>query len=220
MITKIFIIFLILVILSILYKCCFKNVCIFRKEHFQDKLNENEFIINIFPNLNKSKPNKYVVYKDDKSIIESDNDCIWHCNEGKKLSNIIKNNFNSEYDKIIIQPINGFTYDIYHKGNKEEKYIFKKESYNKYKIYKNQKKMYDIYQNKIDDRETITIRNDEFDNLARITFDNTINDTFSGFMNKGQKYIYKVSNKSFEPEKILGLSIFQLINEINRDKYN
>ena len=64
-----------------------------------------------------SKPNKYVVYKDDKSIIESDNDCIWHCNEGKKLSNIIKNNFNSEYDKIIIQPINGFTYDIYHKGN-------------------------------------------------------------------------------------------------------
>jgi len=220
MITTLFILVLIILILSILYNCCLKKLCFVKKEHFEDKLSENEFIINVFPNLNKSKPNKYIVYKDNKSIIESDNDCIWDCNEGKQMNNIIKNNFNSEYDKIIIQSINGFTYDIYHKGNKNNKYIFKKESYNKYKIYQNQKKLYDIYQNKIDGRDTITIRNDKFDNLARITYDNTITDTFSGFMNKGQKYIYKVLKKSFEDDKILGLSIFELINEINRDKYN
>ena len=69
MITKIFIIFFILVILGILYNCCLKNLCIVKKEHFKDKLGENEFIINVFPNLNKSKPNKYIVYNDDKSIV-------------------------------------------------------------------------------------------------------------------------------------------------------
>lgn len=222
--TKLLIFFLSLLLIILIYKCTplnsldffFRNYNLQYSEKFENKLNDNYYIINIFPNINNKLSNKYIIYSNNKSIIENDNNCKW-CFNSKFLKNIIKKNFNKKYDFIEIKPINGYMFKINYKGNKNKDYIFKKIKHNTYQIFKNKEKIFDILDNNINNKRIISIRDINFNKVLRITYNTKINDTFSGYNNIGIQYICSILNNKIDI--MLGFSIFQLINEINRDKY-
>lgn len=241
---------------------CYNCIPGYIYERFDNKLDENQYIINTFPNIDSNKPNKYIIYNNNKSIIESDNTCKWGCKK-RNLTNIVKKGNSINYDNISITPINGYKYyinskkekikekyedikdDTDHKGDKgdkgdkddkgdkedmvgdveteniisDQKYIFKKIASNKYKMYENTTEMYDILENNIENKKVISIRDTNFKPVARITFDTKVNDTFKGYKNVGEKYVYNIIDESFKDNIHIGYSIFELINEINRDKY-
>jgi len=248
--------------MSLCYNCIPVNIY----ERFDNKLDENQYIINTFPNIDYNKPNKYIIYNKNKSIIESNNTCKWECKR-KNLTNIVKKGNAIDYDHISIIPINGYTYHINCKmdkdkaddknkeedkdkaddKNKEEDkdkaedkdkeddkedmvggnvdmvidktFIFKKTVNNKYKIYEDTDEKYDVIENMIENKKVISIRDTNFNPVARITFDTKVNDTFKGYNNVGEKFVYNIIDESFKDNIHIGYSIFELINEINRDKY-
>jgi len=247
--TKLLLIFLMMMIMSLCYYCIPKNIY----ERFDNKLDENQYIINTFPNIDSNKPNKYIIYNNNKSIIESNNTCNWGC-KIKSLTNIVKKGNSINYDQISITHINGYKYYINSKKEKikekyedikddtdhndntdhnqdivgdveteniisDQKYIFKKIASNKYKMYENTTEMYDILENNIENKKVISIRDTNFKPVARITFDTKVNDTFKGYKNIGEKFVYNIIDESFKDNIHIGYSIFELINEINRDKY-
>ena len=227
--TKLLLIFLVIMMMSLCYNC----IPVYVYERFDNKLDQNKYIINTFPNIDSNKPNKYIIYKDNKSLIESDNSCKWEC-KGKNLTNIVKKGHAIEYDQISIIPINGYKYNINCKKDKDTgkdelggngnlvtdtKFMFKKIASNKYKIYEDTDVKYDILENMIENKKVISIRDTNFKPVARITFDTKVNDTFKGYKNIGEKFVYNIIDESFKDNIHIGYSIFELINEINRDKY-
>lgn len=205
------VILLILLVLSIIY------IYNSYTETFVDK--KSEYIINVFPNIVNSNPSKYISYYNNKSIIESDNNnCVW-CYKKKYIKNIVKKNFNDQHNNVIIKPINGYRYEIILEGNSKIKYVFNKKSYNKYELLNDNKVIYLIYENTINNRKVITIRDNKFNEQARFTFNSKVKDNHKGFNDLGDKYTYQLLNENFKNNMLLGYSVFEIINEINRDKF-
>ena len=92
----------------------------------------------------------------------------------------------------------------------------------KYIIYdSNDNKLYEVYRSIVDGKETITIRNNNFDKYAVINYDsNVYTDQYPNYKNNGLQFNYKTTNLNFNNQEILGYSIFKVIQEINREFYD
>ena len=69
----------------------------------------------------------------------------------------------------------------------------------------------------LDNKETITIRNNKFDRYAVINNDTNV---YNNLYPSNMKFSYKTTSPNFNNQEILGYSIFKLIQEINRDFFN
>ena len=180
----------------------------------------SDYYIHVVPNNDKQQSNKYIFYHNKKIIVESDK-CEWDSNI--TLKSIIKHNFNNNFDDIEVKKGgNEYTFDIILDGKKKQMYKIEKDDLNKYNIYDvNNNKLYEVYKSIVDDKETITIRNNKFDRYAVINYDSNIyTNNYPNYRDKGEQFNYKTTNPNFNNQEILGYSIFKVIQEINRNFYN
>ena len=201
-------ILLLLLLLYLISKICYT-------EYFENRM--SDYYINVETSDDKNKCHSYKFYHNNKLIIESEI-CNWGSNPNLKSS--ITHNFNNNYDDIEIKKSNNFyTYDIILDGKKKSKYRIEKEDLNKFNIYdENNNKIYGVYRSVVDNKETITIRNNDFNRYAVINYDlNIYNKLYPNYNN--MKFNYKTTDPKFNNQEILGYSIFKIIQEINRDFY-
>jgi hypothetical protein len=192
------------------------NICY--TEYFENRT--LDYSINVIPHKDSKESNKYIFYKNKKQIIESDL-CEW--NSKRCLKSIVKHNFNNNFDDIeIIKDMNEYTYKIILDGKKKHNYKIKRDDINKYIIYdSNDNKLYEVYRSIVDNKETITIRNKNFDKYAVINYDsNVYTNQYPNYKNNGLQFNYKTTNLNFNNQEILGYSIFKVIQEINREFYD
>ena len=202
---------LLLLLLYLISKICYT-------EYFENKM--SDYYIHVVPNNDKQQSNKYIFYHNKKIIVESDK-CEWDSNI--TLKSIIKHNFNNNFDDIEVKKGgNEYTFDIILDGKKKQMYKIEKDDLNKYNIYDvNNNKLYEVYKSIVDDKETITIRNNKFDRYAVINYDSNIyTNNYPNYRDKGEQFNYKTTNPNFNNQEILGYSIFKVIQEINRNFYN
>ena len=129
-----------------------------------------------------------------------------------KLSDSIRNTIDGKYDIVLANPpmgIKGLQYDDIDCKNKRE-YKVERDDLNKYVVYENDNKLYNIFRSIIDNKETFTIRGMDFDKYATISENSAIS-------KNSKKYTYKINNPNFNNQEVLGYSVFQLIQEINMD---
>ena len=203
---KIIYLFIFLLVLILIKETCFN-------ENFSNKI--NDYYILIIKN-DSNKCNKYIFYNNEKSIIESDNKkCYWCLDKKNILYSLVKNNFNNNFNNVIIERFNDFSYNINLKGNNNYNYVLKKKDKVKYILYENDNPIYEIYHNNLNENEIITIRTNDFKKCAIITKNKKVFD--NKYNRDGIKYNYKVLNKDFENKEVLGYSIFKIIQELKRD---
>jgi hypothetical protein len=179
-----------------------------------------DYSINVIPHKDSKESNKYIFYKNKKQIVESDL-CEW--NSKKCLKSIVKHNFNNNFDDVEIKKdANDYTYKIILDGKKKHNYKIIRNDINKYLIYDNDgNKLYEVYRSIIDNKETITIRNNNFDKYAIINYDtNVYSEQYPNYKTNGLQFKYKTTHFNFNNQEILGYSIFKVIQEINREFFN
>ena len=200
-------ILLTLLLLYFISKICYT-------EYFENKL--SEYSININRNSDKTKCHSYKFYNNNTLLVESDI-CKW--NKIKNLKSKTTHNFNNNFDEVEIKKgENEYTYYIILDGKKKQTYKVEKDDFNIYNIFDmNSNKLYSVYRNILDNKETITIRNNKFDRYAVINNDTNV---YNNLYPSNMKFSYKTTSPNFNNQEILGYSIFKLIQEINRDVFN
>jgi hypothetical protein len=200
---------LILLLLYLISKICYT-------EYYENRL--SDYYVNVVSSADKNQCNSYKFYHNDKLIIES-GVCKW----GKEpcLKSTMTLDFNNKHDDVEINKTNHYSYDILLDGKKKARYQLHKNDINNYHIFdENDNKIYNVYRSIVDNKESITIRNNRFDSYATITGDlNKYSNKFYNPKSNTMKFDYKTTHKDFNNQEILGYSIFKTIHEINRDFY-
>ena len=182
-------------------------------------VNSQDYYINVFSQKNSKNTNKYILYHDNNSAIESNNNkCIWNSlSQTYTLESIIKKSYHDKFNnlKITKDKDKGNIYKI---GNK---YYIKHINDNLYHL-----SLYSdfhiidkiIHHNNINNVDTISIKNPNDNSSDDILFSKKIKDNIhSKYKSLGNQYKFIFNKNILDP--LQGFNIFFLIKEIHRLRY-
>ena len=185
------------------------------KEKYEDP---KEYHINVFPQRHNKHTSKYILYHNNQSVIESNNNkCIWDpLLQKHNLESVIKKTYENKFNNLILRKDK---HNIYKIG---DKYYLKHINDNLYHLSTHSDfHILDkiIHHNNINNKDTISIKNPNDESSDNIVYSKKIRDNVHPkYSLSGNQYLYTSKDNIVDP--LMAFNLFFLIKEIHRFRYN